>query len=93
MAYLHFNRKGVFKAREQEFASMTSKPVPPRSRSLFRQYNLVKAMKSAQKGGLEIGGVEITPDGTIRVLAKDAAGHVSGSDYDDWVAKRDARSA
>jgi hypothetical protein len=69
---------------------MTSKPVPPRGRSLFRQYNMVKALRSAKAGGLEVGGVEVTPDGTIRILAKDAVGHGSGNDFDDWIAKRDA---
>jgi hypothetical protein len=54
---------------------------------------MAKAMDIAKARGLEIGAIEIGPDGTIRVLAKKVAGHVSGSDYDDWVAKRDARSA
>jgi len=49
-------------------------------------------MKSAKAGGLEIGGVEVTPDGTIRVLAKNAVEH-GGNDFDDWKAKRDAHSA
>jgi hypothetical protein len=54
---------------------------------------MVKAMRSAKAAGLEIGGVEVAPDGTIRVLSKDATLH--GSDLDAWLAKRegDARSA
>jgi len=67
---------------------MPSKPVPPRGKSLFRQANLVKAMKSAKEGGLEIGGVEVTPDGTIRVLAKDVARCGGGTELDDWMATR-----
>jgi hypothetical protein len=69
-----------------------SKPVPPRRRrDLFRKYNVVKAMASAKAGGLEIGSVEITPDGTIRVLGKDSVvQHSSGNDLDQWIAKRDA---
>jgi len=51
---------------------MSSKPVPPRGRSLFRQADMVKAMRSAKEFGLEISGVEITKDGTIRVVAKSA---------------------
>jgi len=69
---------------------MASKPIPPRGRSLFRKYNYVKAVRSHQAAGLEVGGVEVTPDGTIRVLTKDATGHGSGSDLDNWMAKHDA---
>lgn len=34
---------------------------------------MVKAMRSAKEFGLEIGGVEITKDGTIRVVAAKSA--------------------
>jgi acylphosphatase len=72
---------------------MSSKPVPPRGRSLFRQANRVKAMRSAKAAGLEIGGVEVAPDGTIRVLSRGATEH--GSDLDTWLSQRegDARQA
>jgi hypothetical protein len=57
-------------------------------------------MRSAQAGGLAIGGVEIvTADGTtIRVLGKNGeeAEHAGGdNDLDAWIAKRqkDARPA
>jgi|EndMetStandDraft_8_1072994.scaffolds.fasta_scaffold1189470_1 hypothetical protein len=63
-----------------------------RGRSLFREGNVVKAMKGARQGGLEIGGVEIAPDGTIRVFSKDSAVQHSGNDLDHWIAKRDAHS-
>jgi len=63
-----------------------------RNQHLFKVRDVVRAMRSAESGGLAIGGVEVvTKDGTIiRVFGKDT---VSGSDYDDWVTKRDARSA
>ncbi|HTD85819.1 MAG TPA: hypothetical protein VK850_04520 [Candidatus Binatia bacterium] len=35
---------------------------------------MTKAIRSAEAAGFEIGGVEVTKDGTIRVLAKNA-GH------------------
>jgi len=38
----------------------------PRGRSRFRQSDLLRAMKAAQKAG---GGVDFLPDGTIRYLA------------------------
>jgi hypothetical protein len=79
---------------------MTSK-YPPRGRGLFRKYNYVKAVRSHQAAGLEVGGVEIAPDGTIRVLspnAVDSAGKTdnadnAATDLDNWIAKRDASQA
>jgi hypothetical protein len=49
---------------------MAKYPHPPRSRSTFRQADMTKAIRSAEAAGFEIGGVEVTRDGTIRVLAK-----------------------
>ena len=68
-------------------------PVIRRGRNFFKQRDVTRALRSARAAGLAIGGIEIvTKDGvTIRVLAKDAAGH--GNDLDDWIAKRDARQA
>jgi hypothetical protein len=50
-------------------------------------------MRSAKAAGLEIGGVEVAPDGTIRVLSRGATEH--GSDLDTWLSQRegDARQA
>jgi hypothetical protein len=64
-----------------------------RGRNFFKQRDVTRALRSARAAGLAIGGIEIvTKDGvTIRILAKDAAGH--GNDLDDWIAKRDARQA
>lgn len=55
---------------------MSPSSLPPRKRpgshNLFKQKDVVRAMRSAKAGGLAIGGVEvITKDGvTIRILAK-----------------------
>jgi hypothetical protein len=64
-----------------------------RGRNLFRQRDVVRAMRSAQAGGLAIGGVEVvTVDGTtIRVLGKNGeeAEHTDGrNDLDNWIANR-----
>jgi len=66
-------------------------PVPPRGRSTFRQADMTKAIRSAEAAGFKIGGVEVTKDGTIRVLSN-AAAVSSGNDFDHWIAKRDAHS-
>jgi hypothetical protein len=50
-----------------------SRPVHSRGRNLFKQKDVVRAMRSAEAGGLAISGVEVvTKDGiTIRVFGKD----------------------
>jgi len=49
-----------------------SKRYPPRGPSPFRQATMVKAVRSAEAAGLEVGAVEITKDGTIRVVTRSA---------------------
>jgi hypothetical protein len=53
---------------------MGKPPVGQRGRNLFKQKDVVRAMRSAEKGGLAIGHVEVvTKDGTtIRVFGKSA---------------------
>jgi len=56
-----------------------------RGRSLFRQADVVKAMRSvrsAKEDGFEIGGVEVSPDGTIRVFAKSKV--LDTAPEDEW---------
>jgi hypothetical protein len=50
-----------------------------RGRNVFRQRDVVRAIRSAEAGGLAIGGVEVvTRDGTtIRILSKGAAEHAA----------------
>lgn len=50
---------------------------------------MAKAMDVAKARGLEIGGIEVAPDGTIRVLAKNAA-ELTNDDLGNWIAKRNA---
>jgi hypothetical protein len=70
--------------KTKEVQQMTE-PVRRRGRSLFRRDAMAKVMRGAKDFGLEIGGVEVTRDGTIRVLAKDTI--KPSSDLDDWLAK------
>lgn len=63
-----------------------------RRTSTFRQSDVARAVKAAQAAGLTVGKVEVAPDGTIRVLMA-AAQAVAETPYDQWRAKRDARSA
>ena len=74
---------------------MSSPAQPHRNayRSIFKQKDVVRAMKSAEKGGLAIGRVEVvTKDGTtIRVFGKETAS--KPNEFDSWMAKRDAHSA
>ena len=37
-------------------------------KSYPRQSEILRAMDVARKGGIDVGGVEIKPDGTIRVF-------------------------
>lgn len=44
-----------------------------------------RIVDAAKEAGIKVGGLEVTPDGTIRVLnEKLAATAPSGNDYDDW---------
>jgi len=64
----------------------TGSTKPPLGRNLFRKYNVEKLVRSAEGAGIEVGGIEVDPNGTIRVLAKDAAAPKSG-EWDKALAK------
>jgi len=68
---------------------MSTPPVKrPGRRNLFKQKDVVRAMKSAEKGGLAIGHVEVvTTDGTtIRVFGS-GTGKVPQNDWDKALTK------
>ena len=44
-----------------------------------------RAVKAAKDAGLEVGGVEVLPDGTVRVLTKDSTQHDA---FADWKRER-----
>ena len=52
--------------------------------STFRQSDVARAVKAAQAAGLAIGTVEITPDGTIRLVITDTGATAPTSPFDQW---------
>ena len=50
-------------------------------------------MKAARAVGLPVGGIEVTPDGTIRVIvgATLAESQSATTPFDEWKAKQNAR--
>lgn len=52
-----------------------------------RRAQIERAIAAAKAGGMKVGGVEIDPDGTIRVLGERAG--AAESAYDRWKSKRD----
>jgi hypothetical protein len=59
-----------------------------RARQIFRQRDIAKALKGVLSAGVDVTGVEIAADGTIRVLVgkpqmiQDAAHSVSVNEWD-----------
>lgn len=58
----------------------------------FRQADVQRAVKGVRAEGLPVSGVEITRDGTIRVLTEGVPSQ-QVSDLQRWRASRDARRA
>ena len=46
-----------------------------------------RAVKAAKDAGLDVGGVEVLPDGTVRVLTKESTQHDA---FSDWKKQRGA---
>lgn len=61
--------------------------------SNFRQSDVERAVKAARAAGLDVGGVEVAPDGTIRVMTATQAPAGASNPFDQWKARKDARSA
>ena len=68
---------------------MSKPPVGQRGRNLFKLKDVVRAMKSAEQGGLAIGHVEVvTKDGTtIRVFGPSGEASKAQSEWDETLAK------
>lgn len=65
-----------------------------RSRAIFRQSDLVRAVKAALACGLKVERTVIEPDGRIElVYASNAAEPIGMSELEIWKAKKYARAA
>ena len=64
---------------------------PKRRPRLFRQTDLMRAIKAARGGGLDIDRVEIEPAGSIVIHCGKAGGDAQGSPLDEWLDKKNAR--
>lgn len=60
--------------------------------SNFRQSDVERAVKAARAAGLDVGGVEVAPDGTIRVTTVTPVPSETGDPFDKWKARKDASS-
>lgn len=58
----------------------------------FRQADVARAVKAVRSAKVSISGVEIAPDGTIRVLTGPAPIPSTTSPFDTWKHTRDASS-
>lgn len=55
----------------------------------FKQSDVERAIRAATKAGLAVGTVEVTAEGTIRVLTAQAAAEASANDaFGMWKAKQ-----
>ena len=55
------------------------------SRPTFKQRDVERAIRGAQAGGLTVEAVEISAEGSIRVLTRRPLPGVPLNDDDDWV--------
>lgn len=56
-----------------------------RGKHSFRQGDVTKAIKAAERAGLKVGRVEISPDGTIIVIAgKPGQGQDTDQSVNEW---------
>lgn len=62
----------------------------PKRPSNFRQSDVERAVKAALNAGLAVGAVELTPDGTIRIVGANQPEPAKESPFDHWKAMRNA---
>lgn len=60
------------------------RPVTSKRLRSFSKVDLKRAVDAAQKSGLDIGTVEIRPDGTIRLRTVGATSGGSETVFDQW---------
>lgn len=63
-----------------------------RAPSAFRQTDVVRAVRAVRAADIAVSGVEIAPDGTIRILTS-ALPEAPSSPFDKWKQKRHASAA
>ncbi len=61
-----------------------------RRSSTFSHADVVRAVKAARDAGLDVGTVEVTRDGTIRVKVAAEELATQASLFDEWKAKQNA---
>ena len=55
-----------------------------RKRQSFKKTDILRAMDAAKAGGLDIGIVEVTPDGAIRMATIAATGNGKHDLFSNW---------
>ncbi len=64
-----------------------------RAPARFTQADVAKALKGFLAAGFEVGALEITVDGAIRIERQNERDKNSSSPFDEWKEKRHARPA
>jgi hypothetical protein len=57
-----------------------------RAKNLFKKTDMRRAIETARRAGLAIENVEVTKDGTIRLVTGKGEA-ATGADLDNWLAK------
>lgn len=61
------------------------------TREYATRSQIKRAIDAARDAGIEIGGVEVAPDGTIRILSLAQTQPERTSAYDQWKAREEER--
>lgn len=65
-----------------------------RRASTFRESDVKRAVKAARGAGVTVGAVEVTPNGTIRIVsASGEADAAPASPFDRWKVRQNAGNA
>lgn len=62
-------------------------------REFARQHVISRAIRAARDAGMDVGGVEVLPNGGVRVLAATQIPPSYSDPVSEWEAKDDARGA
>jgi hypothetical protein len=53
-------------------------------RAYPRKVEIARVMAAARAGGLDVAGIEVSPDGTIRILRADAVPQAKNDLFAEW---------